>query len=103
MVLDFVGSPQTVELAGNIVRPLGDFTLVGAGGGHATVGFGVLPCEVSVQTTFWGNLHELSEVVHLAARGVLRPQVTRYALDDALNSYRDLADGKVVGRAVVVP
>lgn len=103
VVLDFVGTPSTVELAGGVVRPLGDLTLVGAGGGHATVGFRVLPYEVSAQTTFWGNRQELGEVVHLAARGMLRPQVTRYSLDEALTAYRDLAAGKVIGRAVLVP
>lgn len=103
VVLDFVGAPSTIELGKSVVRPLGDLTLVGAGGGNAAVGFGVLPYEVSVQTTFWGNRDELAEVVDLAARGVLQPRVTRYALDDAVAAYRDLAAGKVKGRAVVVP
>jgi alcohol dehydrogenase, propanol-preferring len=103
VVLDFVGASATLELAAAVVRPLGDLTIVGAGGGHATVGFGVLPYEVSVQTTFWGSLPELAEVVDLAARGILRPQVSHYRLDDAVTAYRDLASGAVSGRAVVVP
>jgi propanol-preferring alcohol dehydrogenase len=103
VVLDFVGNQGTLELAGAVVRPLGDLTVVGAGGANATVGFGVLPYEVSVQTTFWGNLTELAEVVDLAARGIIRPRVVHYALADALTAYRDLAAGKVDGRAVIRP
>lgn len=103
VVLDFVGSAATVALGGSVVRPLGDLTLVGAGGAHAAVGFGILPYEVSVQTTFWGGLDELEQVVDLAARGVLRSQVTHYPLTDALQAYRDLAGGKVSGRAVIRP
>ena len=103
VVLDFVGSPTTLALAAAVVRPLGDLTIVGAGGGNVRVGFGILPYEVSVQTTFWGGQRELTEVVDLAVRGLIDPSVTTYRLDDALTAYRDLADGKVGGRAVVVP
>jgi propanol-preferring alcohol dehydrogenase len=103
VVLDFVGNQATLDLAGAVVRPLGDLTVIGAGGANATVGFGVLPYEVSVQTTFWGNLTELAEVVDLAARGVIRPRVTHYPLTETLTAYRDLAAGKVDGRAVIRP
>ena len=104
VVLDFVGNERTLELAGAVVRPLGDLTIVGAGGAHATVGFGgARPYEVSVQTTFWGSLSELGEVVDLAARGILSPRVVLYPLTEALTAYRDLADGKVDGRAVIQP
>lgn len=103
VVLDFVGNAATLALAGSVVRPLGDLTVVGAGGAHMSVGFGVLPYEVSVQTTFWGGLDELEQVVDLAARGILTPRVTSYALADALTAYRDLAAGKVSGRAVILP
>lgn len=85
------------------VRPLGDLTVVGAGGANASVGFGVLPYEVSVQTTFWGSLTELAEVVDLASRGVIRPRVVHYPLSEALTAYRDLATGRVDGRAVIRP
>ncbi len=103
VVLDFVGNQATLELAGAVVRPLGDLTVVGAGGANATVGFGVLPYEVSVQTTFWGNLAELAEVVDLAARDIIRPRVQHYTLDEALTAYRDLAAGRIDGRAVIRP
>jgi len=56
-----------------------------------------------VQTTYWGSRTELEEVLELGARGRLTSTVQTYSLDDAMQAYRDLADGKIVGRAVVVP
>jgi propanol-preferring alcohol dehydrogenase len=103
VVLDFVGAQPTVELGAKIVRQLGDLTIVGIGGGVLPVGFFSLPYEASVQTTYWGSHSELAEVIDLGARGLLHPPVTTYKLADAAAAYHDLADGKVVGRAVVVP
>lgn len=103
VVLDFVGNRATLDLAGSVVRALGHLTVVGAGGANASVGFGLLPYEVSVQTTFWGSLTELAEVVDLAARGIVTPRVVHYPLSEALSAYRDLAAGKVDGRAVIRP
>ncbi|MXP19995.1 alcohol dehydrogenase catalytic domain-containing protein [Gordonia sp. HNM0687] len=104
VVLDFVGSPDSLDLASSIVRPLGDLTVVGAAGGAASVGFGQrLPNEVSVQTTYWGSRSELADVVDLAARGVLSADVTTYPLDAVADAYRDLGDGRINGRAVILP
>jgi propanol-preferring alcohol dehydrogenase len=103
VVLDFVGAQPTVELAAQVVRQLGDLTIVGIGGGVLPVGFFSVPYEASAQTTYWGSRTELEEVLELAARGRLAPTMRTYSLADSMQAYRDLADGKVVGRAVVVP
>lgn len=104
VVIDFVGAATTLELGAAVVRPLGDLTIVGAGGGTTPVGFGgAAPAGVAVRTSFWGGLHELGAVVDLAARGLLRPRTTTYKLDQVDRAYRDLADGHVDGRAVIVP
>ncbi|WP_068111864.1 NAD(P)-dependent alcohol dehydrogenase [Nocardioides dokdonensis] len=103
VVLDMVGSDETLAAAAASMRPLGDLTIVGLGGGTLPVSFFGLPYEASVQTTYWGNRRELVEVLALAARGLLRPETTIYTLDDAAQAYRDLAHETVTGRAVVVP
>lgn len=103
VVLDFVGAQPTVELAASVVRQLGDLTIVGIGGGVLPVGFFSVPYEVSIQTTYWGSHSELAEVIDLGARGILKPSVTSYRLDDAVAAYHDLAEGRIQGRAVVVP
>ena len=59
--------------------------------------------EVSIQTTYWGAHPELVELLDLASRGLVHVESTTYSLDDAAQAYRDLQEGKVNGRAIVVP
>jgi len=103
VLLDFVGATSTMELSRTAVRTLGDATIVGIAGGSIPLSFFSQPYEVSIQTTYWGSRFELAEVICLAARGLLHIETTIYSLDDAAQAYRDLHDGKVYGRAVVVP
>jgi len=103
VVLDFVGSDETLATAAASARQLGDITLVGLGGGTLPLSFFSPPYEVSVQSTYWGNRHELVEVLDLAARGLIRAEVHRFDLDQAVEAYDQLAAGTLDGRAVVVP
>jgi propanol-preferring alcohol dehydrogenase len=103
VVLDFVGSDETLALAAGIVRGLGDLTIVGLGGGSLPMTFFALPYETSVQTTYWGNRAELVEVLDLAARGLVHAEVSRFHLSEAATAYQQLAIGAIDGRAVVVP
>jgi len=103
VVLDFVGSDQTLRDGAACARALGDLTIVGIAGGSLPVSFFALPYELSVQTTYWGNRTELVEVLDLAARGLLRPETTTFGLDEAVEVYKLLAAGEINGRAVVVP
>ncbi|MGY1439147.1 NAD(P)-dependent alcohol dehydrogenase [Streptomyces reniochalinae] len=102
-VLDFVGVPPTTALAGQSVGIEGDVTLVGIGGGSLPVGFGILPYETTVRSPYWGSRSELEEVLALARRGVLDIHVERFPLDEAPRAYELLHEGKVNGRAVMVP
>jgi propanol-preferring alcohol dehydrogenase len=103
VVLDFVGSDETLATSAAVVRQLGDLTIVGLGGGTLPVSFFGVPYEASVQTTYWGNRAELVEVLDLASRGLVKAETTLYTLDQAVSAYEDLSNGVVRGRAVVVP
>lgn len=103
VLLDFVGADATIELARTAARPLGDATIVGIAGGSVPLSFFSQPYEVSIQTTYWGTRPELVELLDLAARGLVHVESTTYPLDNALQAYRDLQEGKVRGRAVIVP
>lgn len=103
VVLDFVGSNETLALAVAGARQLADITIVGIAGGTLPVSFFGLPYEVSVQTTYWGNRDELTEVLDLAARGLLKAEISRFALTEATTAYAQLETGAIDGRAVVVP
>ncbi|SCL32348.1 alcohol dehydrogenase, propanol-preferring [Micromonospora pallida] len=103
VVLDFVGVDATLRLGAASARTLGDLTIVGIGGGTLPVSYFSVPYEVSIQTTYWGSRPELTEVLDLGARGLVRPEITTFGLDQAVDAYRRLRDGKVAGRAVIVP
>jgi propanol-preferring alcohol dehydrogenase len=103
VVLDFVGSDSTLALAAATTRVLGDLTIVGIAGGTLPVSFLGVPYEVSIQTTYWGSRPELVEVLDLGARGLVTPHIVRFSLADAVSAYRQLAEGTVQGRAVIVP
>ena len=103
LVLDFVGSDDTLALGAAVARPLGDVTIVGIAGGTLPVSFFSVPYEVSIQTTYWGTRPELVEVLDLGARGILRPTITDFPLEHAADAYAALEAGEVEGRAVVVP
>jgi propanol-preferring alcohol dehydrogenase len=103
LVLDFVGSAASLASASAMTRVLGHLTIVGLGGGFATVGAFALPWEVSVATTYWGSRSELMEVLALARAGLVRAEVSTVPLADAPRAYDDLAAGRVTGRLVVAP
>ncbi|HLU30808.1 MAG TPA: NAD(P)-dependent alcohol dehydrogenase [Acidimicrobiia bacterium] len=103
VVLDFVGADATLAMGAAMARQMGDLTIVGIGGGSLPVSFFSVPYEVSIQTTYWGSRPELAEVLDLGARGLIGSEISTYSLDDASQAYQDLKDGKIAGRAVVVP
>lgn len=103
VVLDFVGADSTLSFGAKAARQCGDLTLVGLAGGSLAVSFFSVPYELSVQSTYWGSRPELVEVLELAAHDYIRPKVTTFPLDEAMDAYRALENGKIDGRAVVAP
>jgi propanol-preferring alcohol dehydrogenase len=103
LVLDFVGADATLALGAAVTRSLGDLTIVGIAGGTLPVSFFSVPYEVSIQTTYWGSRPELVEVLDLGARGLVRPKVTTFPLDQAMTAYHQMQHGELEGRAVIVP
>ncbi|WP_370416539.1 NAD(P)-dependent alcohol dehydrogenase [Streptomyces fradiae] len=103
VVLDFVGAPPTATAAGAMVAVEGDVTIVGLGGGTLPVGFGALPYEATVTAPYWGTRAELIEVLDLARAGAVDVHVETYGMDEAPLAYERLHEGRVDGRAVVLP
>jgi propanol-preferring alcohol dehydrogenase len=103
LALDFVGVDSTIALAARVSRPLAHVTVVGIGGGTFGFSFFSLPYEVSLATTYWGTLPELSEVLDLARRGLVKAHTQRFGLDEATSAYDALSAGALQGRAVIVP
>jgi propanol-preferring alcohol dehydrogenase len=103
VVLDFVGSEETIRMAVASSRSLGQVTIVGIAGGNFPAGFFTMPYECSIATTYWGSLTELTEVLAMAERRLITAEVETVLLCDAADAYKRLAAGEVSGRLVVVP
>lgn len=102
-VFDFVGNDATASLAGQLVAPEAEISLVGVGGGSLAVGFGIGPWDVSVRAPYWGSKPELIEVLDLARSGHIHVEHEVFSLEDGPRAYERLHEGTLRGRAVLVP
>jgi propanol-preferring alcohol dehydrogenase len=103
LVIDLVGSDDTLALGAQAGRPEGDLTLVGIAGGTFPLSFFSQPYECAVATTYWGSAIELLEVLELARDGHIHAHTQRFGLDQAPDVYARLRRGEIDGRAVVCP
>jgi propanol-preferring alcohol dehydrogenase len=103
VVLDFVGSDETLELAAEVVAPDGLVMIVGEGGGRLEIGFERPAIESWVTTTAWGSIEDVREVVRLASTGAVRADVEALDLADASTAHARVRAGDVSGRLVLVP
>jgi alcohol dehydrogenase, propanol-preferring len=104
LVLDVVGSDDTLALSAAVARVEGHLTVLGLAGGTLTwAAMGVLPWACSLSATYWGSAVELMEVLELARAGHVRAHVQRFALDEVAEAYQAMREGRVEGRAVICP
>ena len=103
LVVDCVGSDETLALAAGAVRPGGHVSLLGLAGGTFPMRFGAVPLETSVIFSNWGTRAELAEVVALAREGAIEIEIERIALADVPAAYERLGARGGRGRLVAVP
>lgn len=103
LVIDMVGSNETLALAAQIAGMRSHLTVVGLAGGTLPFTFGALPFECSVALPYWGSAIELMEVLELARQGRITAHTQRFGLDEAPLAYERLREGKLTGRAVICP
>lgn len=75
VVLDFVGSDESLRLARSVVDQTGIVVQVGEAGGRLPFGLGAVPHEAHFTTSIWGSLDDLKEVLALARKGNLHWEV----------------------------
>lgn len=102
-VVDFVGAQPTIDLAAKVVASRSHLTIVGLAGGTLPVQFGAVPFECSVTIPYWGSRPELLEVLALAESGQISLHVEKFPLDQAVDVYQRLREGRLTGRAVLIP
>ncbi|TBR39490.1 MULTISPECIES: NAD(P)-dependent alcohol dehydrogenase [Dyella] len=103
LALDFVGAQPTVDLCTKIVGRHSRITVIGLGGGTLHYAANNPPYGTSVMVPYWGSRTELMEVIALASSGRIHPLVEKFPLEKAPEVYQRLRDGKIKGRAVLIP
>jgi propanol-preferring alcohol dehydrogenase len=104
VVLDFVGTDETMAAGASTLVPGGRLVVVGGARGRMVVGKGLaLPLGWRVSAPFWGSRADLVAVIELAERGLLAPVVEVVPFSEVTRAYDRLHDGAVTGRLVVVP
>ncbi|WP_067662046.1 alcohol dehydrogenase catalytic domain-containing protein [Nocardia miyunensis] len=106
LVLDFVGTDETLRLAGSVVAPYGTVWVPGQEGGTFTVEADrrstVLPRGAAiVGRPYGGTRRNLVDVIELATAGSISVPITTYPFEKALQAFDDLDGGRVRGRAVL--
>jgi propanol-preferring alcohol dehydrogenase len=107
VVLDFVGTQDTIDMTRRIVAPEGTVQLIGLGGGTLSYPTGSdgpnLPWGVRFQRSYGGTRVDQLEVIALAQQGKATVHTVPYPLADASRAFDDLAQGRISGRAVLIP
>ena len=81
----------------------GRYVAVGTGGEVRVSTAELVAREISIVGSFVGTFTDLVEITNLTERGELISEVLTYPLSEANRALRDLAQGKVTGRAVLIP
>lgn len=103
LALDLVGAQPTVDLCKRIVGRNARLSVVGLGGGVVHYGADDPPWGTEVNIPYWGTRTELMEVIAMAQAGRIQIETESFPLDQAVDVYQRLREGKIRGRAVLVP
>ena len=102
-VVDFVGETETASAAITYLDNQGKYVAVGTGGEVRISTAELVAREISIMGSFVGTYTDLVEITELAIRGDIVSQVTAYPMSEVNRALHDLAQGHVIGRAVLVP
>ena len=102
-IIDFVGSEETLNSAIAGIQTGGRLELVGVEGRLDVPARLLVERELTVSGSLVGTFAELLELTELVADGRLEVVTTKYSLDQVVTALTDLREGRVLGRAVLVP
>jgi len=103
LVVDMVGSDDSIALATAVAKFESDLTIVGLAGGKYEFAFGAVPFEAELCIPYWGTAVELMECLDLARAGKIHAHVEHFSLAEAPQAYERMREGRLDGRAVISP
>jgi alcohol dehydrogenase, propanol-preferring len=104
-VIDFVNSTKCAETDIQLIQRRARLVFVGLFGGELRLNLVTMPKRAyTFIESYTGTLNELTELVSLTGRGVIKPLISnRFRLNQATEALQTLKDGKIVGRGVINP
>ncbi len=102
-VIDFVGEGDAVAQGLAMTRNGGFYYTVGYGGKIDLPTIDMITSEKTIVGNLVGTYPELVELMSLADRGLVNLATREYKLADANVALHDLHNGKIKGRAVLIP
>ncbi|MGH9056308.1 MAG: NAD(P)-dependent alcohol dehydrogenase [Acidimicrobiales bacterium] len=103
LVIDYVGENGTEAEGVAMLRRAGSYFVVGYGGHVDIPTIDIISTEINVIGNLVGSYTDLSELMSLAAAGKVKLHTRRYGLDEYARAIEDLENGRVRGRAILVP
>ncbi len=103
VVIDYVGESGTEAEGVAMLRRAGSYFVVGYGGHVDIPTIDIISTEINVIGNLVGSYTDLSELMSLAAAGKVKLHTHRYGLDEYAQAIEDLENGRVRGRAILVP
>jgi NAD+-dependent secondary alcohol dehydrogenase Adh1 len=102
-VIDFVGEGDAVANGIRMTANGGYYYIVGYGGKVEIPTMDMIVSEKTIVGNLVGTYPDLVELMALAERGRVKLATVEYRLSNANQALHDLKDGKVKGRAVLIP
>jgi succinate semialdehyde reductase (NADPH) len=110
VAFEVLGIPQTFTQAFEMIRDGGRMVAVGIAPGRTTAPVEITRLvrrELRIVGSYGARTRsDMPEIIRLAAQGIFRPETMvtrRFRLAEADAAYKALAQGDIVGRAIVVP
>jgi NAD+-dependent secondary alcohol dehydrogenase Adh1 len=103
VVLDFVGENGSTAEGLAMTRRAGDYHVIGYGENVDVPTIDLVSAEKNIVGNLVGSYNDLCDLMSLAARGAVNLHTQTYALDDFQSAIDDLDNGRVRGRAILVP
>ncbi|MFJ5837607.1 NAD(P)-dependent alcohol dehydrogenase [Streptomyces shenzhenensis] len=102
-VIDFVGEGGATRDGVAMLRRAGDYHVVGYGENIDIPTIDIISTEINFIGNLVGSYNDLCELMVLAAQGRVRLHTTKYPLDRFQDALDDLAEGRIRGRAILIP
>ncbi|HEY5115982.1 MAG TPA: zinc-binding dehydrogenase, partial [Nakamurella sp.] len=102
-VIDFVGEGGATAEGVRMLRRAGNYYVVGYGENINVPTIDIVSTEINFIGNLVGSYTDLSELMVLAAKGKVTLHTTKYPLDDFQQAIDDLDNGRVRGRAILIP